>query len=336
MTRVKQLTGPLQLTNDGQLRHFLTIEGLSKTLLNNILNTAESFIIVGSKAVKNVPLLRGKTVVNLFFENSTRTRSTFELAAKRLSADVLNIDILTSSASKGESLLDTLRNLRAMQSDMFVIRHADSGAAHFIAAEVTPDVAIINAGDGHHSHPTQAMLDMLTIRRHKSNFDQLSVAIVGDIRHSRVARSQVQALKTLGCSDVRLIAPDTLMPPHASTLGVTTYRDLDQGLEGVDVVMVLRLQTERMASAFLPSANEYYNFYGLTRKRLQRAKADVIIMHPGPINRGVEIESEVADGKHSMILNQVGYGIAIRMAVMSMVISGQACQSRETNYGCVD
>ncbi len=336
MTRVKQLKRPLQLTNDGQLRHFLTIDGLSKTLLNNILNTAESFIIVGSKAVKNVPLLRGKTVVNLFFENSTRTRSTFELAAKRLSADVLNIDILTSSASKGESLLDTLRNLRAMQSDMFVIRHADSGAAHFIAAEVTPDVAIINAGDGHHSHPTQAMLDMLTIRRHKSNFDQLSVAIVGDIRHSRVARSQVQALKTLGCSDVRLIAPDTLMPPHASTLGVTTYRDLDQGLEGVDVVMVLRLQTERMTSAFLPSANEYYNFYGLTRKRLQRAKADVIIMHPGPINRGVEIESEVADGKHSMILNQVGYGIAIRMAVMSMVITGQACQSRETNYGCVD
>ena len=192
-----QLLEPLQLTRDGELRHFLTIEGLSKALLNSILDTAESFVVVGNKTVKKVLLLRGKTVVNLFFENSTRTRSTFELAAKRLSADVLSLDIPTSSANKGESLLDTLRNLRAMHSDMFVVRHADSGAAHFIAAEVTPDVAIINAGDGHHAHPTQAMLDMFTIRRHKGGFDQLSVAIVGDIRHSRVARSQVQALTTL-------------------------------------------------------------------------------------------------------------------------------------------
>jgi aspartate carbamoyltransferase catalytic subunit len=328
MTRANQLAEPLQLTSDGQLRHFLTIEGLSQILLNKILDTAESFVVVGNKEVKKVPLLRGKTVVNLFFENSTRTRSTFELAAKRLSADVLNLDILTSSASKGESLMDTLRNLRAMHSDMFVVRHANSGAAHFIAAEVTPDVAIINAGDGRHAHPTQAMLDMLTIRRHKGDFSQLSVAIVGDILHSRVARSQVQALTTLGCPDIRLIAPDTLMPPHADELGVTTYRDLDQGLAGVNVVIILRLQTERMESAFLPSASEYYHLYGLTRKRLEQAKADAIIMHPGPINRGVEIESEVADSECSMILHQVGYGIAIRMAIMSMAIRGQAHQSQ--------
>ena len=332
-----QLLEPLQLTRDGELRHFLTIEGLSKALLNSILDTAESFVVVGNKTVKKVPLLRGKTVVNLFFENSTRTRSTFELAAKRLSADVLSLDIPTSSANKGESLLDTLRNLRAMHSDMFVVRHADSGAAHFIAAEVTPDVAIINAGDGHHAHPTQAMLDMFTIRRHKGGFDQLSVAIVGDIRHSRVARSQVQALTTLGCQDIRLIAPDTLMPPQADSLGVSTYRDLNQGLAGVDVVIMLRLQTERMESAFLPSSSEYYRLYGLTRKRLQQAIDDSIIMHPGPINRGVEIESEVADSSRSMILHQVSYGIAIRMAVMSMTMSAQTRQSQpEYSYASID
>ncbi|HBD23752.1 MAG TPA: aspartate carbamoyltransferase catalytic subunit [Oceanospirillaceae bacterium] len=316
----------LQLTETGELRHFLSIDGLPKTLLERILDTANSFVVVGNQEVKKVPLLRGKTVVNLFFENSTRTRSTFELAAQRLSADVLNLDINTSATSKGESLLDTLRNLRAMHSDMFVVRHSQSGAAHFIAQQVTPNVAIINAGDGRHAHPTQAMLDMLTIYRHKASFDQLKVAIVGDILHSRVARDQVHALTTLGCQDVRLIGPNTLLPTAAEELGVTTYNDLDKGLEDVDVIIMLRLQTERMDSAFLPSASEYYQAYGLTRQRLCKAKSDAIVMHPGPINRGIEIESEVADGEQSLILNQVGYGIAIRMAVMSMAMSGQMQQ----------
>jgi aspartate carbamoyltransferase catalytic subunit len=316
----------LQLTETGELRHFLSIDGLPKILLERILDTANSFVVVGNQEVKKVPLLRGKTVVNLFFENSTRTRSTFELAAQRLSADVLNLDINTSATSKGESLLDTLRNLRAMHSDMFVVRHSQSGAAHFIAQQVTPNVAIINAGDGRHAHPTQAMLDMLTIYRHKASFDQLKVAIVGDILHSRVARDQVHALTTLGCQDVRLIGPNTLLPTAAEELGVNTYNDLDKGLEDVDVIIMLRLQTERMDSAFLPSASEYYQAYGLTRQRLSKAKPDAIVMHPGPINRGIEIESEVADGKQSLILNQVGYGIAIRMAVMSMAMSGQMQQ----------
>lgn len=316
----------LQLTETGELRHFLSIDGLPKTLLERILDTANSFVVVGNQEVKKVPLLRGKTVVNLFFENSTRTRSTFELAAQRLSADVLNLDINTSATSKGESLLDTLRNLRAMHSDMFVVRHSQSGAAHFIAQQVTPNVAIINAGDGRHAHPTQAMLDMLTIYRHKASFDQLKVAIVGDILHSRVARDQVHALTTLGCQDVRLIGPNTLLPTAAEELGVTTYNDLDKGLEDIDVIIMLRLQTERMDSAFLPSASEYYQAYGLTRQRLNKAKPDAIVMHPGPINRGIEIESEVADGEQSLILNQVGYGIAIRMAVMSMAMSGQMQQ----------
>jgi aspartate carbamoyltransferase catalytic subunit len=264
--------------------------------------------------------------VNLFFENSTRTRSTFELAAQRLSADVLTLDIKTSATSKGESLLDTLQNLRAMHSDMFVIRHSDSGAAHFIAEQVTPDVAIINAGDGRHAHPTQAMLDMLTIRRHKGNFEPLAVAIVGDILHSRVARDQIHALKTLGCKDIRLVGPHTLMPEAINSMGVTTHTHMNSGIDQVDVVIMLRLQTERMASAFLPSAGEYFRLYGLTTERLAQAKPDAIVMHPGPINRGIEIESAVADGPQSMILNQVGYGIALRMAVMSMAMSGQMQQ----------
>ena len=319
----------LQLTKRGELRHFLTPEGLDRIMLERILDTADSFVVVGNQEVKKVPLLRGRTVVNLFFENSTRTRSTFELAAQRLSADVLTLDIKTSAASKGESLLDTLQNLRAMHSDMFVVRHSDSGAAHFIAEQVTPDVSIINAGDGRHAHPTQAMLDMLTIRRHKGSFEPLSVAIVGDILHSRVARDQIHALKTLGCTDIRLVAPHTLMPYAIESMGVTTHSSMDSGINNVDVVIMLRLQTERMASAFLPSAGEYFRLYGLTKERLSQAKPNAIVMHPGPINRGIEIESAVADGPQSMILNQVGYGIALRMAVMSMAMSGQM-QQRQT------
>ncbi len=317
----------LQLNKEGQLRHFLDTEGLSRELLTEILNTADSFVDMSAQAVKKVPLLRGKTVVNLFFENSTRTRSTFELAAKRLSADVLNLDISTSATSKGESLKDTLRNLEAMASDMFVVRHPNSGAAHFIARHVTPEVAIINAGDGRHAHPTQAMLDMLTIRRHKGDFEPLKVAIVGDILHSRVARSQIYALNTLGAGEVRLVGPRTLMPSYIESLGAKVFHDLDAGLKDVDVVIMLRLQTERMASAFLPSQGEFYKLYGLSRERLAGASPDAIVMHPGPINRGVEIESEVADGAQSLILKQVKYGVSVRMAVMSMAMSGQALQA---------
>lgn len=318
--------GGLQLNRFGQLRHFLTIEGLSREILTEILDTADSFIEVGARAIKKVPLLRGKTVVNLFFESSTRTRSTFELAAKRLSADVLNINISTSSTSKGESLSDMLCNLEAMACDMFIVRHAQSGAPHFIAQSVTPRVAVINAGDGRHAHPTQAMLDMLTIRQHKGGFEHLCVAIIGDILHSRVARSEIQALQTLGAREVRVIAPDTLLPVDVEKLGVKVYHDMRQGLEGVDVLITLRLQRERMESALLPSEREFFRLYGLSRDKLAWAKPDAIVMHPGPINRGVEIDSEVADGPQSVILNQVTNGIAIRMAVMSMAMSGQMAE----------
>ncbi|MBB2898771.1 aspartate carbamoyltransferase catalytic subunit [Pseudomonas sp. SORGH_AS199] len=320
-------TRSLQLNAQGQLRHFLSLDDLPAELLTELLDTADSFLEVGARAVKKVPLLRGKTVCNVFFENSTRTRTTFELAAKRLSADVITLNVSTSSTSKGETLFDTLRNLEAMAADMFVVRHADSGAAHFIAEHVCPDVAIINGGDGRHAHPTQGMLDMLTIRRHKGDFANLSVAIVGDILHSRVARSDMLALRTLGCRDIRVVAPRTLLPVGLEELyGVRTCTDLAEGLDGVDVVIMLRLQRERMQGGLLPSEGEYYRLFGLTRQRLARAKPDAIVMHPGPINRGVEIESAVADGEQSVILNQVTYGIAVRMAVLSMTMSGQTAQ----------
>ncbi|MBZ2188897.1 aspartate carbamoyltransferase catalytic subunit [Alcanivorax sp. JB21] len=314
---------PLQLTRDGQLRNFISIEGLPRSVLEQILDNAASFVDVGDRAIKKVPLLRGKTVVNLFFEASTRTRTTFELAAKRLSADVLNIDIARSATSKGESLMDMLRNLEAMASDMFVVRHADSGAAHYIARHATPDVAIINAGDGRHEHPTQAMLDMYTIRHYKGRFAGLKVAIIGDILHSRVARSQIHALNILGAEEVRLIGPKTLLPADIDSLGVRVFTDLEQGLQDVDVVIALRLQKERMDSALLPSETEFFHLYGLTEERLRHAHPDAIVMHPGPINRGVEIASEVADGERSVILHQVTFGIAVRMAVMSMCMSGR-------------
>ncbi|RLA21609.1 MAG: aspartate carbamoyltransferase catalytic subunit [Gammaproteobacteria bacterium] len=310
----------LQLNSVGKLKHFLSIEGLSRQLLTEIMDRAESFSSVAEQQVKKVPLLRGKTIVNLFFENSTRTRTTFELAAKRLSADVLNINIATSATSKGESLLDTIRNLEAMHVDMFVVRHAMSGAAHFIAEQAASHISVINAGDGRHSHPTQAMLDMFTIRRMKGDFSQLKVAIVGDVRYSRVARAQVHALNILGVEEVRLVAPATLLPDEIESLGVTVCHDMHEGLADIDVVIMLRLQRERMKGALLPSAHEYYNFYGLTEARLSQAKSDVIVMHPGPINRGVEIDSAVADGDRSVILQQVTHGIAIRMAVMSMAM----------------
>nr|WP_299245226.1 aspartate carbamoyltransferase catalytic subunit [uncultured Halomonas sp.] len=317
----------VQLTSDGRLRHFIDIEGLPRELLTEILDTADSFRGVQDAQVKKVPLLRGRTVANLFFENSTRTRATFELAAKRLSADVLSLDIQTSSTAKGETLLDTLNNLEAMQADAFVVRHSDSGAAHFIASQVTPNVAIINAGDGRHAHPTQAMLDMLTIRRHKGAFENLKVAIIGDILHSRVARSQVLALNTLGVAEIRVIAPRTLLPVDVEDWRCQVFTRLQEGLEDADVVIALRLQKERMDGALLPSENEFYRHYGLTQESLAWAHPEAIVMHPGPINRGVEIESAVADGPQAVILDQVTNGIAVRMAVLSMAVSGQT-QSR--------
>jgi len=310
----------LQLDEQGRLRHFLTVESLSKDILTEIMDVAESFSSVGHQAVKKVPVLRGKTIVNLFFENSTRTRTTFDLAAKRLSADVINLNIATSATSKGESILDTIRNLEAMHADMFVVRHSDSGAAHFIANNVEPHVSVINAGDGSHAHPTQAMLDMFTIRQVKKDFSNLNVAIIGDILHSRVARSQIQALNTLGVKDIRVIAPRTLLPSDVGSLGAHAYGDLRQGLDNVDVIIMLRLQRERMGSALLPSEHEYFECFGLTEEKLAYAKPDVSVMHPGPINRGVEMDAAVADGAHSVILQQVTNGIAVRMAVMTLTL----------------
>ncbi len=310
----------LQLNKEGKLKHFLSIEGLSRESLTEILDTAESFSSMSEQRVKKVPLLRGKTIVILFFENSTRTRTTFELAATRLSADVLTMNISTSATSKGESLLDTIRNLEAMHVDMFVVRHAISGAGHFIAQNTAPHISVINAGDGQHAHPTQAMLDMFTIRQYKHDFKELKVAIIGDILHSRVARSQIQALNTLGTKEVRVIAPKTLLPAHVESLGVKAFNSIEEGLAGVDVIIMLRLQKERMTSALLPTEREYFKCFGLTEKRLKLAKSNVIVMHPGPINRGVEIESCIADGPQSVILQQVGNGIAVRMAIMSLTL----------------
>lgn len=314
----------MQLTEEGRLKHFLTIEGLSTQTLNEILDTAESFTSISGQSVKKVPLLRGKTIFNLFFEPSTRTLTTFELAARRLSADVMNMNISTSAATKGESLLDTLRNLEAMYSDMFIVRHGNSGAAQFIARHVAPHISVINAGDGNHAHPTQAMLDMFTIRRHKPDFSALRVAIVGDILHSRVARSQIHAFNILNTGEVRVIAPKTLLPAEVEQLGVKVYHDLAHGLKDVDVVIMLRLQKERMSGALLPSENEYYRLYGLDSERLKLAKPDAIVMHPGPANRGVEISSEVADGAQSVILQQVGYGLAVRMAAMTLCLGSHS------------
>lgn len=313
------MTNNPQLNRNGQLQHLLTTEGLPASVLLKILDTAESFVGVPERDVKKVPLLRGKSVFNLFFEPSTRTRTTFEIAAKRLSADVVNLNIAASSQSKGETLLDTVNNLSAMHADMFVVRHSQSGAAHLIARHVHSDIHVINAGDGRHAHPTQGLLDAFTIRRYKRDFHNLRVAIVGDILHSRVARSQIHALTTLGVPEVRVIAPKTLLPTKVERLGVHVYHEMTDGLKDVDVLLMLRLQNERMLSARLPSKEEYFKYYGLTQEKLALAKPDAIVLHPGPMNRGVEIDSAVADGKQSVILPQVTFGIAVRMAVMSIL-----------------
>ena len=308
-----------QLNANGELQHLLTIEGLPREIIIHILDTAHSFLSVAKREVKKVPLLRGKSVFNLFFESSTRTRTTFEIAAKRLSADVINLNVGTSSQSKGETLLDTVANLSAMHADMFVVRHGQSGASHLIARHVAPYIHVINAGDGRHAHPTQGLLDMFTIRHYKKDFSNLRVAVVGDVLHSRVARSQIHALTTLGVPEVRVIGPRTLLPTNVTELGVQIYHDMAQGLKDVDVVIMLRLQNERMNGALLPSAQEFFKYYGLTPEKLALAQPGAIVMHPGPMNRGVEIDSSVADGRQSVILPQVTFGIAVRMAVMSIL-----------------
>ncbi len=319
----------IQLDANKRLRHLLTLEGLKAHHLTEILDLAETFFDPTSGELKKVPLLRGKTIMNVFFEPSTRTRTTFEIAEKRLSADVVNLNIATSATKKGESLLDTLWNLQAMGADMFVIRHADSGAAHFFARHVAPHVHVLNAGDGRHAHPSQALLDMFTIRKHKGDIYDLNVAIVGDILHSRVARSQIQALSILGAREIRVIGPKTLMPTAPEALGVHVYHDMDKGLKDVDVIIMLRLQNERMSGARLPSEKEFFKRYGLTEQRLKLTKPDAIVMHPGPINRGVEIDSTVADGAQSVILDQVTNGIAVRMAIMATIFSNAAQRQHE-------
>ena len=305
----------------------MTINGLSKAILENILDTAESFINFGEREIKKIPLLRGKTLVNLFFEPSTRTQTTFEIAGKRLSADVINLNATRMSTTKGETILDTVRTLEAMRTDLFVVRDSASGSPHLIAQHLPSHVRVINAGDGRHAHPTQAMLDMFTIRQVKKDFSELRVAIIGDILHSRVARSQIRALNILGAKEIRVIGPRTLIPTEIESLGVTSTSDMVSGLSDIDVVMMLRIQRERMDGQLIPSEQEYFNRYGLTEEKLELARPDAIVMHPGPINRGLEIASSVADGNRSVILDQVTNGIAVRMSIMAKLMGGQAERS---------
>lgn len=313
-----------QLNAHGELIHLLSTEGLPRETIRQILETAANFVSVNDREVKKLPLLRGKSVFNLFFENSTRTRTTFEIAAKRLSADVLNLDIARSSTSKGESLLDTIANLSAMAADLFVVRHGEAGAPYLIARHVAPHVHVINAGDGRHAHPTQGLQDLYTIAHYKKDFGALIVAIVGDVLHSRVARSDIHGLQALGCAEVRVVGPRTLVPPELAAMGVRVCHRLEEGIKDADVLIMLRLQNERMSGALLPSRQEYFKSYGLTPDKLRLARPDAIVMHPGPINRGVEIDSAVVDGGQSVILPQVGFGIAVRMAVMSIIAGNEA------------
>jgi len=314
-----------QFNKEGNLTHLLTLEGMPKEQILYILDTAKQFVSVTApnREVKKVPLLRGKSVFNLFFENSTRTRTTFEIAANRLSADIINLDIPTSSTSKGESLMDTIDNLVAMQADIFVVRHNISRAPIEIANHVPDYVHVINAGDGSHQHPTQGLLDAYTMRHFKKDFSKLKVAIIGDILHSRVAKSNIHALTTLGCNDIRAIGPESLLPSDLakdlSALGVKIFHQVEDGIKDADVVMTLRIQKERMDQGQVPEGAAFFKQFGLNRERLAMAKPDAIVMHPGPMNRGVEIDSAIADGNQSVILSQVTFGIAIRMAVMSIV-----------------
>jgi len=300
-------------------RHLLGTQDLTPEEITLILDTADSLMEISQREIKKVPTLRGQTVINLFFEPSTRTRTSFELAEKRLSADSLNFSASTSSVVKGETLLDTARNLEAMNPDFIVMRHGMPGAPHFLSRVCRS--SIINAGDGAHEHPTQALLDAYTIRQKKGGIQGIKVVIVGDILHSRVVRSNVFLLRKLG-AHVTLVGPSTLMPPRVEELGVTVSHRLDEAVEGADVIMMLRIQMERQGKGYFPSVREYFSLFGLTEERVRRARPDVIIMHPGPINRGVEIASSVADGSYSVILNQVTNGIAVRMAVLYLLAGG--------------
>jgi len=294
-------------------RSLLDIEGLTRADVERILDTAEAFLQVSRRPVRKVPTLRGKTVINLFYEASTRTRTSFELAGKRLSADVINMNVSASSVKKGETLQDTCRTLQAMHPDVIVIRHGASGAPNYVASKI--DCSVINAGDGMHAHPTQALLDAFTIRQEKGTLDDLVVTIVGDIAHSRVARSNAHLLKLFGC-EVRVVGPRTLLPPAVDSLGVRVFDELESALRGADVVMVLRIQRERLEGALLPSMREYARTFGISPRTVAFAKPDAIVMHPGPMNRGVEIESLVADGERSVVLEQVEAGLAVRMALL--------------------
>lgn len=295
------------------LNHLLGIEGLTADEINHLLDRANTMVGISRQVEKKRPTLSGRTLINLFFENSTRTQSSFEIAGKRLGMDVINMAVQTSSVKKGETLLDTAVTLNAMQPDLLVVRHSAAGAVELLSQKM--GCSVINAGDGAHEHPTQALLDALTIRRSKGRIEGLTVAICGDIAHSRVARSNIHLLNTLGAR-VRVIAPSTLLPGQVEELGVTAYRRMEDGLPGCDVVMMLRLQSERMSGAFVPSPREYYRYFGLNAERVALAKSDAIVMHPGPMNRGVEIASTIADGVQSVIAEQVEMGVAVRMAVM--------------------
>jgi len=300
--------------------HLLGIEGLSVGEITALLDLGDEYVALGRSKEKKSPLLKGRTVINLFFEASTRTQSSFELAGKRLGADVMNMSVRTSSVSKGETLIDTATTLNAMRPDILIVRHQDSGAAEMLARKL--DCCVVNAGDGSHEHPTQALLDALTIRRRRTSFEGLVVAICGDIAHSRVARSNIHLLSKMGAR-VRLIAPRTLLPANAERFGVEIFSDMREGLAGVDIVMMLRLQLERMTGAFIPSTREYFRFWGLDREKLAYAKPGALVMHPGPMNRGVEIDSAVADDiEISLIREQVEMGVAIRMAVLDALSRG--------------
>jgi aspartate carbamoyltransferase catalytic subunit len=300
-------------------KDLLGIGDLTKDEIYRVLDTAEAMREIGERPIKKVPTLRGKTVVNLFYEASTRTRTSFEIAEKRLSADTLNIAVSSSSVLKGETLADTALNIEAMSPDMIVIRHASSGACHLLSRICRS--RIINAGDGMHEHPTQALLDAFTIRQHKSSIEGLKVAIVGDLLHSRVLRSNILLLTALG-AEVHVCGPRTLVPTGIEQLGVHVSTSVDVAVEGADVIMMLRIQQERMQGAYFPSLREYFRLFGMTVERIKRAKLDVIVMHPGPMNRGVEIASEVADGPYSVILEQVANGVAVRMAVLYLLAGG--------------
>jgi len=294
-------------------RHLLGIEGLSREMIVGLLDRAEEFVATNRQIDKKQSQLRGRTQINLFFEVSTRTQSSFELAGKRLGADVMNMSVGSSSMRKGETLIDTAITLNAMHPDILVVRHHASGAVELLARKV--DCSVINAGDGSHEHPTQALLDALTIRRNKGDIEGLTVTICGDITHSRVARSNIILLNALGAR-VRVVAPSTLLPPGIERMGVEVYRDMREGLRDADIVMMLRLQRERMSGSFVPSSQEYFHYFGLDQKKLGYAKPDALVMHPGPMNRGVEIESSVADGAQSLIREQVEMGVAVRMAAL--------------------